>query len=70
MNINTMAELVRLHAQELLALGPVGSLAMDPCPRCMGRVIASDTRAACTNCGWRYDDREQQVAVGSRRADL
>ena len=52
-----------------VAIGPVRVLALDPCPRCMGRVVATDASAACTACGWRYHHQPDH-AVASRRADL
>lgn len=62
-----MRELARRHAAHLRELGPVRVLAFDPCPRCRGRVVASETVARCA-CGWSY--REDAVEpVASRRAD-
>lgn len=63
-----MRAIVKRHAEYLLELGPVRVLSLDPCPKCMGRVIATETRAVCTSCGWSY--REPLVEpVASRRAD-
>lgn len=43
------------HARNLRELGPVRVLALDPCPRCGGSVIASETEARCAaGCGWSY----------------
>lgn len=43
------------HAERLKELGPVRVLALDPCPRCGGNVIASDDEAKCASgCGWSY----------------
>lgn len=65
-----MRQLSLRHAELLLEMGPVRVLALDPCPRCLGRVIASETEARCTRCDWWY---QQFVAgpepVASRRAD-
>lgn len=62
-----MRELARRHAAHLRALGPVRVLALDPCPVCSGRVVASESVARC-GCGWSYhEDRVEPVA--SRRAD-
>ena len=64
-----MRELSLRRANHLRALGPVRVLALDPCPRCMGRVIASDTEARCvTGCGWTYSQHEPDP-VASRRVD-
>lgn len=38
------------HAAHLRQLGPVRVLALDPCPRCDGRVVASESVARCTRC--------------------
>lgn len=43
-------EISLAHAERLLALGPVRVLALDPCPRCGGRVVASEVEARCTAC--------------------
>jgi len=50
-----MRDLSERHAERLRELGPVRVLAMDPCPRCGGTVIASDAEARCASgCGWSY----------------
>jgi len=50
-----LLEVTRAHADHLLALGPVRVRALDPCPRCGGSVIASDTEARCVSgCSWSY----------------
>lgn len=38
------------HAARLAAMSPVQVAALDPCPRCSGYVLASDTIARCTRC--------------------
>ena len=45
-------KLTLAHAAHLEELGPVRVLTLDPCPRCAGRVIASETTAKCLGCGW------------------
>lgn len=62
-----LRDVTRAHAAELRELGPIRVLALDPCPRCTGRVIASDTVASCTACGWSYRESAVQP-VASRRA--
>lgn len=64
-----MRELSLRHAAHLRALGPVRVLALDPCPRCAGRVVAGEEVAWCrAGCGWSY--REPAVTpLASRRAD-
>lgn len=63
-----MRDLARRHAAHLRDLGPVRVLALDPCPICAGRVVASETVAHCRGCGWSWrDDGVEPVA--SRRAD-
>jgi ribosomal protein S27AE len=52
--LEAFLDLTVRHATRLQQMGEVMALALDPCPRCMGRVIASDSRAACTECGWSY----------------
>jgi len=43
------------HAEYLESVGPIRAFALDPCPRCTGQVIASDTVAKCAaGCGWEY----------------
>lgn len=43
------------HAARLREMGPVRVLALDPCPRCGGNVIASDDEAKCASgCEWSY----------------
>lgn len=57
-----MAEALRdvtlAHAEHLRALGTVGVLALEPCPRCGGTVLASDEpdgEARCASgCSWSY----------------
>jgi hypothetical protein len=57
------------HAERLQELGPVRVLALDPCPRCMGRVLASESEARCAaGCGWSYRPSDVEP-VASRRAD-
>lgn len=53
-----MVDLSLRHAARLRELGPVGVLALDPCPRCGGRVIADtdptgDARCV-SGCDWSY----------------
>jgi hypothetical protein len=56
------------HAERLREFGPIRVLALDPCPTCMGRVVASEVAARCVACGWSYrDDGVEPLA--SRRAD-
>lgn len=63
-----LRDVTRAHADHLRALGPVRVLALDPCPVCMGRVVASEVVARCLGCAWTY--REPTVEpVASRRAD-
>jgi len=62
-----MVEISLRHADRLRDLGPVRVLALDPCPRCMGRVIASDVEARCVFCGWRYREGGPDP-VASRKA--
>lgn len=63
-----LRDVTRAHAAEIRALGEVMVLACDPCPHCWGRVIASETVATCTSCGWSY--RESPVEpVASRKAN-
>lgn len=64
-----LVEVTRAHANHLRELGPIRVLALDPCPICTGRVIASEVVAHCLNCTWAY--REPTVEpIASRRADL
>lgn len=57
------------HAEHLRSLGEVRVLALDPCPVCMGRVIASEEVARCVSgCGWSYR-KDNVVPLASRRAD-
>lgn len=50
---DAMRRLTLAHAEHLRDLGPVGVLALDPCPRCGGRVIAGETVAKCAaGCDW------------------
>lgn len=49
-----LVEVTKAHAAHLRELGPVRVLALDPCPICMGVVIASETEARCTVCDWTY----------------
>jgi hypothetical protein len=43
------------HSEHLKELGPIRVLALDPCPRCTGGVIAGETEARCAaGCGWSY----------------
>ena len=49
---DAMRDLTHRHAEHLEQLGPVRVLALDPCPRCRGSVMASETTATCRNCGW------------------
>lgn len=51
-------ELARRHTQHLKALGPIRVLAQDPCPICMGRVIADEHQARCLNCDWTYREKK------------
>lgn len=52
---DVMRALSLRHAELLRELGPVRVLALDPCPRCGGNVIASDTEARCAaGCDWRH----------------
>lgn len=52
---DAMKELTLAHAEHLRELGDVRVLALDPCPRCTGRVIATDEIAKCAaGCGWTY----------------
>jgi hypothetical protein len=65
--LEAFLDLTTRYATRLQQMGEVMALALDPCPRCMGRVIASDARAACTECGWSYVvDGVEPIA--SRRA--
>lgn len=65
----TMRDLISRHAKYLRELGPIRVLALDPCPRCMGRVIASEAEARCSNgCGWAYRPPSTEP-IASRRAD-
>jgi hypothetical protein len=58
------------HAERLRELGPVRVLALDPCPRCMGRVVASRVEARCVSgCGWSYRPTTIPEPLASRRAD-
>ncbi len=50
----TMRGVVERHAERLLELGSVRVLALDPCPVCMGRVVATEIEARCTACSWSY----------------
>lgn len=53
--VEAMRVLSLEHAAQLRALGPVRVLALDPCPRCGGNVIASATEARCAaGCDWSY----------------
>lgn len=49
-----LREVTLAHAEHLRELGPVRVLALDPCPICMGQVIADEQVARCSSCGWRY----------------
>jgi hypothetical protein len=51
---DALRDLTLAHAQHLRELGPVRVLALDPCPICMGQVIATEVEARCTSCNWRY----------------
>lgn len=51
---SALLNVTKQHADHLRELGPVRVLALDPCPRCMGRVIATETEARCVTCDWRY----------------
>ena len=65
-----MRDVTTRHAERLTALGPVQVLALDPCPRCGGRVIAGDIDARCVaGCGWSYRRLTGPEPVASRRAD-
>lgn len=44
--------LVARHAARLEELGPVRVVALEPCPRCAGNVIASTDVARCTRCDY------------------
>jgi hypothetical protein len=66
---DAMVDVSRRHAERLRELGEVRVLALDPCPMCMGRVIASEDEARCAaGCGWSYR-RHGTDPVASRRAD-
>jgi hypothetical protein len=67
--LQAFTDLSNRYAELLRNLGEVRVLALDPCPRCMGRVIATDTTARCASgCGWTYRiDTSEPIA--SRRAD-
>jgi hypothetical protein len=68
--LQAFTDLSNRYAELLRNLGEVRVLALDPCPRCMGRVIASDTEARCAaGCGWTYR-RDASDPVASRRADV
>lgn len=47
---HAMRDLSLEHAARLMELGPVRVYALDPCPRCNGQVVASETVARCTRC--------------------
>lgn len=47
---SAMRQLSLDHAAHLRELGPVRVLALDPCPRCDGQVLASEDVARCTRC--------------------
>lgn len=49
---DAMREITLRHADHLRELGPIRVVALDPCPRCNGQVIASDTVARCTRCDY------------------
>jgi hypothetical protein len=67
--LNAMRDVSLRHAERLAEMGPVRVLALDPCPRCMGRVIASETEARCAaGCGWSYRPSDVEP-IASRRAD-
>lgn len=52
---DAMADLTINHAARLHKLGDVRVLALDPCPRCGGRILASTTEARCTTgCDYSY----------------
>lgn len=51
---SALLDVTRRHAEQLRELGPVRVLALDPCPVCMGVVLADDTKAVCRSCGWTY----------------
>jgi hypothetical protein len=56
--IAAMRDFSLAHADHLQALGPIRVLAFDPCPRCGGRVIASETVATCAaGCDWSHPRR-------------
>jgi hypothetical protein len=61
--LEAFLDLTSRYATRLQQMGEVMALALDPCPRCMGRVIASDARAACTECGWTYAGDAHGVAT-------
>jgi len=67
---DAMRQVTLRHADRLTAMGPVRVLALDPCPRCGGRVIAGDISARClTGCGWTYVRLTGPEPIASRRAD-
>ena len=64
-----MVDVTNRHARQLRELGPVRVLALDPCPRCGGSVIASEVEARClSGCGWSYQQHGSEP-LASRRAD-
>lgn len=53
--LEAMRDVCLRHADLLRALGPIGVMALDPCPRCGGTVLASETEARCASgCEWSY----------------
>lgn len=48
--VDAMREITHRHQEHLEKLGPIRVGALDPCPRCTGPVIASETVARCTRC--------------------
>lgn len=67
---DAMVDVSLRHAERLQQLGPVQVLALDPCPRCGGTVIASDTEARCVSgCKWSYSRHGTPEPIASRRAD-
>lgn len=47
---HAMRDLTVEHAALLEELGSVRVMALDPCPRCSGLVLASESVARCTRC--------------------
>lgn len=51
---DAMRELALKHADHLTGATAAGTLRLDGCPRCNGRVITGDRIAVCAaGCGWR-----------------